>query len=348
MILLYILLYQLQIHYHLCIHPNVAPPKVYTELTDYLKTVAEYYKTNEEPVSITYDETLFAQDTANKFIQDVTPSPVFIVTLPMNGSNPLQPRNLFYFVDDVQGIERNVMELQWDTLAWSVRGPLHFIVCRDLQSRKWLKETAKIVWKNHILDFIIVFYHKKVEALEYNPFLDEFRKVQPSEDKRIFSNKLQNMNGYPLRVSMFHDPPRVLNQDGVFYGTEARQLYEFTRNLNASLIIRVAEGNDTDDFFKFYYDDAIQHRTDFGMVTCFAFEANTALKYSYPRRMDDVVAVVPIPKRLPQYQYIFLVFNTNLWIAILLAGNLVSILKYVFDKLYRYGDEPNGRYFLSM
>lgn len=335
-----ILLILFLINHHNCISPDFRPSKIYTKLTEYLKTVAEYYRTREEPVSITYDdeeETPLARDVANKFIQDVAPSPIFIVTVPANGSNPVQPRNLFYFVDDVQGIEQNVNDLQWDTLAWSVRGPLHFVVCQDLNNRKWLKKAAKLVWKNHILDFIIVFYYNKtVEALEYNPFLDAFRKVNPHKEKRIFSNKLQNMNGYPLRVSMFNDPPRLLNKDGVFYGTEARQLYEFTRNLNASLIIRVAEGNDTDDFFKFYYDDAIWHRSDFGMVTCFAFEANTALKYSYPRRMDDVVAVVPIPKRLPQYQYIFLVFNTNLWIAILVAGNLVSILKYAFDKLYRY------------
>lgn len=315
-----------------CVSPQFQPAEFYTQLIEQVKNVAEYYKITEEPVSVTYDEEFLAQDAANTFISQIAPSPVFIVTEPMNTSNPLQPRNIFYFVSDVEMIYQRVKELQWDALQWSVRGPLHFIVCTIVQNRKWLKPTAEMVWKNHLLDFLIVFYYKKVEALEYNPFFKRFRRVDPLKDKKIFSNKLQNMNGYPLRVSMFNDPPRILNIDGVLYGTEARQLYEFARYLNASLIIRLAEGNDTDTYFKFYYDDAIQHRSDFGMVTCFAFEANTALKYSYPRRMDDVVAVVPIPKRLPQYQYIFLVFNVRLWIGILIAGAGVSLLKFLFDR----------------
>lgn len=303
----------------------------YTKITRYLQHVAKYYKENGKGITILHNNKTTAIDIANKFIEDVSPSPVFIVAQ-VETSHFEKPKITFLFVNNAEEIEEMLKRLQLKLYLWSSPKFLYFVLCKELENMTALKASAETLWKNSILNFVMIYHHKKkVRAVEYNPFFKKFIKL--NFPNVTFSNKLRNMAGYPLKVTLFNDPPRIVNLSGVFHGTDVRNLHYIIEMFNASLEIKVPEGNDTDTYFRGYVLDQVYHRTDFGMVSSFVYILdNITLRMTYPRKMDDVVVVVPTPQRVPQYRYLSLVFSENLWLATLVSLVIVCLTKYYTDK----------------
>lgn len=327
MLLFKTLLFFCFIKLHHCTTLHLKPAEIYTKLNEYLQTIAVHYKANGKPVSIAHGNSYFANDIANKFIENVSPASYLTAKIGSVKWYVEKPPNIFFFVDAVEQIQEIMNELESDRELWSTATPLHFVVCTELTDVEWLEETAEIMWMNHYcLDFLIVYYFEGAKGVEYNPFLKEFREVNPTKDNKIFSNKLQDLYGYMLTPVMHQYPPRITeDSNGRFYGVEANFLYAFIKKLNATASIYVPISSD-------YYDTLINHTVDFLMVDRVAFPTLTSLKYSYPRTMDGIVVIVPSSEKLPQYQYIFLVFSFKLWISVIVSAQTISLVKYFIDR----------------
>lgn len=300
------------------------------KITKYLHYVAEYYKNKEQAVTVVHDEQV--ADIANKFIQEMSPCPVLLAHADFANWHFGKPKTTFIFVENIAAVERKIPNLKHSTDPWSTPDSLIFVVFKSIDDRILVRHAAETIWKYGLLDFLLIYHHGDVEAVEYNPFLKTFIQINFLDGTVVASNKLKNMAGYPLKVTLFDDPPRITRRDGDFHGTDVGNLRRLIKKLNATLIVKIPEGNSTDTFFRGYVMDMINGAVDFGMVSSFLFLLNLDVRVSYPRRMDDVVAVVPAPQMIPQYRYLSLVFSENLWLAVLLALSAVSLAKYIVHR----------------
>lgn len=318
------------------------PPAIITSTVEYLSNISDYYKRNERTVVITGSVGMYTTDIINTFAQILSPNPVVIAMKKdiINVTRKIHaPQDIFVFANDIQEIDNAINDSQ---PIWSTQNYFHFIICEQISHRLWAKTLAKRIWKNKILNFIIVYFYETLRTFEYNPFFEKMFHVNPNSTV-VFSNKLKNLNGYLLTVSMFSAPPQIIEENGRFYGTDPQILQGFIKYINASLIIKQPNGTDDEVILKYvqHYRDVYYNKVDFGFVSGFVYDIhhNTRIQYTYPRQMDDIVVVLPWAKRIPQYKYIFLIFNINLWVALLCSMAVVIILKTlleVFNKKKSY------------
>lgn len=327
---------QLLIVGNICFMIDSNSSSSYDSISDYLKIVAEYYSSNPTTITITTNDKPLTSEIISKFVQDLSLVPVTITTQRVELFGLQKPKCLFVFVEEVEEFINGVRDAEENMMLWHLRGKLHVIICKPVNDTEWVKPLAEELWQSKVLDFIIVYYLDGLESVEYNPFLDQITQVLPSPSYDPFSKKLQNIHGHLLKVSMFPDPPRVVQKPDGLKGTDVTILTNFMQKINATLEIVIARGTNAETYFDEYYLDVTYGFVDFGFMSSFSFDEQNddiKLKFTYPNRMDNVVVVVPRSEKLPQYRYIFLVFGLKVWISILGSVGVVSLFQHIFNKM---------------
>lgn len=276
-----------------------------------------------------------ATEVENKFLQLVSPCPVIIHNQydfvdENDFSNKFgRVQSVFVFVNTPQDIHQ-VLNVT-DSLFLNVKIKFQFIICDTVDNFEWLSDTLQEIWNHYILNYFVVCYKNKLEVFDYNPF---FNKTYSYSDLTGHKDKLRNMYGYPLKIFIFEDPPRTIRKDGVFYGRDARLLYGLIDYMNASVIIKTPIENANDPYEQMYCD-IWNEKVDVGFVS--AFQTNEAItvkvKFTYPNRRDDVVVIVHRALKIPQYKYIFLIFDTILWL--LIFGSMFVVVAFESYTLYK-------------
>lgn len=219
----------------------------------------------------------FASQTMGKFANLLYPCSAIII---MDGPKKLvtnpnvahKSRYIFLFVDTVEEIHKWLKYSDKNSL-WNVRAYFHFIICNPVQHHLSLIFTFGQIWKKDILHFLIIYRHKNLETiLTYNPFLEKIVDLTKLDARSgIYKNKLRNMNGFPLRVSFFADPPRIIEKDGLFYGIDAMIMVGLARRFNATLeIVRPTYSKTIDEKYMRHFLQVKGRKCDFGLVSCFA------------------------------------------------------------------------------
>lgn len=80
----------------------------------------------------------------------------------------------------------------------------------------------------------IIWQNDSLQIIGYCPFRD--RLIPLHKHRNIFYNKLQNIHQYPLRISLFPDPGRIIQlENGELRGPEALVVDEIARIMNATI-----------------------------------------------------------------------------------------------------------------
>lgn len=272
-------------------------------------------------------------EVVNEFVRDLSPIPAIIfddkkvkaVSEHINKSN-----HIFVFSDYVDAIERLLQSFDTHTI-WNVKAFTYFTVCLPVNDTLWVERIVKLVWKNNILNFILVYYYERLELITYNPFENKIinlTSVNAKQAKKyILTNKLHNMYGYQLRVGFLADPPRIVEKNGVFYGADYITLKGFIHRLNATMKLIISSEPKLSDRYWKHYGNIVSGNADFGFVGFLAVtDAPNDVSTSYPTRMDDLVVLVPSAEAIPQFYYIFMVFGKTVWLLIL--GSFFTTLFY--------------------
>lgn len=212
---------------------------------------------------------------------------------------------------------------------WNVRARMHFIICVPVENRSWLKPFVRSVWRKKILNFAVSYFYEIFETVDYNPFFDKINNLT-SNLGRAFGNKLKNMNGYPLRVGFFADRPRIEQINGEFYGADVSLMRRFVERLNATLQIKQPiEQLLTEDKFLVNLNAVVQEAVDCTFISYFGISKMTTVSSTYPRRMDDIVVLVPYAAVVPQYLYVFMMFPEEVWISIVFSLTAVILCAFI-------------------
>lgn len=186
---------------------------------------------------------------------------------------------------------------------------------------------ARKLWENNrLLNFGLMYYNKEVKVTCYNPFLKKMSTYsQDLENFPIFrTDKLSNMHGYPLKVSLFEYKPRIVQINGQFYGRDVMVLDRIIWQLNASKEVVVPE----DHFYSGAFTDMVNGKSDILFVPGFLDNSTSnASVCGYPYIRDDFVIVAPKAPILPLYKNISLTFNREVWV---LLGMTILTLSVIF------------------
>lgn len=309
------------------------PPPIFEKTTQLYSHIGDILKRIEFTPVIVGNNGLYTTDIVNEFIRNTSPLPVIIFNdEEVKAISKLieRPKFIFVFVDFVDIIEDRLQNSDTYTFL-NVRAFMFFTVCFPVNDILWVERILKLIWKNNILNFILVYYHESLELVSYNPFEEEIINLTNTNGsdakKDIFINRLHNMNGYQLRVGFFADPPRIVEINKEFYGMDYMILKGFIRRLNATMKLIVPSENTVNERYYKQYTDILSENSDFGFVGCFTIvEAPTDVTTSYPRKMDDLVVLVPCASAVPQFYYIFMVFGKAVWL--LTIGSFFLTLLY--------------------
>lgn len=303
----------------------------YKNLANYISKVAEYHRARGDEVAIRCGDELVTKDLANLLIRKLHPNLVVLDT-PNNTFNqpianlPLQ-QVVFMLLDRIESVFEMEAIRELD-VPWNSRLDYRIVICSEIENVYLIEDAIKTVWRLRIRNFFMAYYvENKLEVVQYNPFVDEITKVDGIGG---FTKKHINMYGYPLKVCLFHYPPRIIKRKGRFQGVDVRVLRGLIEYLNATLVIDKPHP-DYSDHFTGMFQVVYQNISDFGFVSSFySLEAITdRTVYTYPTKMDDVVILMPKPRQIPQYKYIFLTFGIDLWVTILACMFVVAC----FDSL---------------
>lgn len=270
---------------------------------------------------------------ANNVIRFLSPCPVNIVNTQKIISNTQYtkwPKHIFVFINNFESFEEQLAYAKEHEL-WNPRAYIYFSICQPVDNTLWVNKTLKQIWQKDILHFTMSYYYKNFEVVSYNPFFDEIAYLRNYNKQAIYQNKLRNMNGYPLHVGFFADPPRIVEKNGTFYGIDAMIMMGFGSKFNATIkISNPGYANIIDEKFIKHFLQVYRRKCDFGFVSCFIIEkSEKESTVTYPRRMDGIVVLVPHASVVPQFLHMFMVFDRLTWIFICASLIAITICEYL-------------------
>jgi hypothetical protein len=174
-----------------------------------------------------------------------------------------KPKRLSFSVDRVAKIAGTIDQLRGvPILEPAMRKPLH-----NLRPHRYRPGTTGVGrhWKKHVLNFVVVLVSRGLQVFSYNPFRDG-ELLNVSDHRYLFPDKLSNLHGYQLRVSLFNDFPLTVKEDGRWRGGDYVRLRMVASMMNASF--RIIEPPEQ-TYYTGAYQDAMSDVTDFCFISHF-------------------------------------------------------------------------------
>lgn len=148
----------------------------------------------------------------------------------------VKPKHTFIFLEKLEDIFEIVERLRVYTF-WHARSFIHFIICQKIQDNELLPEVLKVIWKENVWNFVLVYVGKKLKVVSYNKFRNDSIQNLTNEiynERNLFPNKIRNVNGYKFTVGISSD--MVLNSydRGKWFGDDINNLKTFTQYINGT------------------------------------------------------------------------------------------------------------------
>jgi hypothetical protein len=260
---------------------------------------------------------------------------IFVLFVAINGTNAFSEtlRNLKQFI-------------YWNSRAQFIL--LLFETCHNLE--KNINSVFSVCWQNRILNVLLFCIQKEtgsrtvddVRVYSYNPFNQHtnsttlvrlsFKSLKSKlcrySRQFLYLDKLRDLNGYPLRVSMFdHQPKSILNVtgDGKVYsigGEDGILLSVLAKHMNFSPIVRMPRDmvdmsfRRPDGIVTGSTGDIVYNRADISFNSRFLrYDYMNDIDFTYPHDNECFCIIVPKTTQIPEYLRLFLPFSFILWIA---------------------------------
>lgn len=199
-------------------------------------------------------------------------------------------------------------------------------------------------WQYHILNVVIIYQsydnnndkqQQIISMITYSPFTDNFLINLPTNItgyEHIFWDKAKNLNGHPLRVSLFAELTRaVFHANGELTGTDGFITKAITDKMNASLILLPpTDGYDIGEFLKNgsvigSLAQIVDHHVDVSFNTRFLrlaqFQGKVQITITNGR--DDICILVAKAGYASNINNIFRTFSLIVWLLTFIS--LISI-----------------------
>lgn len=192
------------------------------------------------------------------------------------------------------------------------------------------------IWSTYkFLDNFLITYREAVRITTYNPFFNKatvFDQINQIKTCDIFRDKLRDLNGYKIKVSMFVDPPRIILHKGTFEGSGVRFMKLAFNKLNAKADIVIPDKVDG-SYFTGANLAAVARKIDISFMDHFTTDIIGRNKsFSYPHRMDDFVVVVLKGSEIINYFNIHEIFDFYTWMCVLVSIATITVYRKMLER----------------
>jgi hypothetical protein len=270
----------------------------------------------------------------DKFCRPIGKAATFVLFGALNGTNAFSEtlRNLKKFV------------------YWNSRAQFILLL---FETHRYVEESIssffRDCWQNRILYVLLIYIqnetgHSTVDetrVYSYNPFnqdntstivrlsFESFKNIMGRRNRQFpYLERLRDLNGYPLRVSMFdHQPKSILKvtESGKVHGIGGEDgilLSALTQHMNFSLTVRVPRDivdmsyRRPDGVVTGSTGDIVYNRADVSFNSRFLrYDYVNDVDFTYPHDNEGFCIIVPKARQIPEYLCLFLPFSSVLWIA---------------------------------
>lgn len=241
--------------------------------------------------------------------------PSVVVDKYFKGQISMTSEATFIFLDEIK-INETLLQIS-NYSFWGSRNHNYFVICNEIKSLRFLLNFMRDVWRNMILNFIVTFiYDGTLHVFSYNPFID--KKVNVTRKKLWFPDKLKNIFGYTIKVSMFDDYPLTTNRYGSWEGDDYELMKLFMSVINATYDIIVPANNAT---YRGAFQDMTQNKTDLCFIgvfmqPLFSFETSDA-------HAESSMAML-IPLKHSEYYVNIHIFYMEVWVLLFVAWSIIA------------------------
>jgi hypothetical protein len=259
------------------------------------------------------------------------------------------------FVVFVDGNKTNevskILKMLKQMVHWNSRAQFIFILFRAYKNlEKILSLIFRICWRDQIFNVLLFDIQtetrlttlKNISAYLYSPFSQytktttmiplSFNSHENSVCKynrqSLFFDRLRDLNGYSLRVSMFDQPPKSImkiREDNKTYSIEGEDgmlLSALAKHMNITPIVTTPKDNldmgfrRSDGIVTGSTGDVVYNRADISFNSRFLrSDYITDVEFTYPHDKEGFCIIVSKAEKIPEYLGLVLPFSSDLWLA---------------------------------
>lgn len=219
-----------------------------------------------------------------------------------------------------------------------------------------LRKIFEIFWHKKVLNALIVYWSTVLNCITYSPFNNDkliiVFNLNETDPKKLFYDKVQNLNGYELRVALFYEPSRAVFKQTQFTASDISTMDGIDglltqlviKYLNATL--RLIQPNDGADIGEIFSNGSsngvlallVNDTADVGFNARFLRSGRFLhlVEATITNGRDDICILVPRPGNASNLGNIFHSFSTVVWICILISLPLFTIIYQIFYNKHRH------------
>ncbi|KAJ3663153.1 hypothetical protein Zmor_007460 [Zophobas morio] len=236
-----------------------------------------------------------------------------------------QPSAHFLFMCSINELNSTI-EILKNYTFWNSKAEHHFVICEVITDLQFLDNFLKYIWKKRILNFVVVFIFNKLEIISLNPFKANQIMNITRHPEQLFLNKLLNMHGYQLNVSLFEQGSLLFKDNEKWYGMDYKVLKQVASVMNFS--IKIVEPSSYDHTAA--YNDVSSGKTEF----CFNSFIRTYIggnkfvgaEYTVLREPDVIIMLMPINSASRHSISMVTIFDSVAWLLIIILTALISTI----------------------
>lgn len=237
----------------------------------------------------------------------------------------------FHFFESVDQVKESIKRLP-ASFFWNGKGDAHFIINTRVKDLGFLLPTFSFLWQRHFVNCVIVFVYKKLEIFAYDAFRNATLNLTECGGCPLFSPHMTNFWGYPLRASTFEEKPLLIKTNKTWFGRDYQIMKGIVNMLNVSL-----EVTESSQYLLGSVESLTNNESDVCFVSSFLLYkfSKQEIEYSYPDHFNNIVAMVPCGPKMPQYQNLFHIFSSVIWIHLIVMMVFVAFVSRIitrFDK----------------
>lgn len=246
--------------------------------------------------------------------------PTFIInnkTKRIGNESPSNAQGFFIFLEQKDNVT-NIIERFRKFKIWSATVHHYFIFVSMVKFNQTLilNRFLSNLWNMHLLNIAVIYVDQQLEVIDFNPFSKTLINITKNPSF-LFSDKLANMHGFQLRVSLFEQMFLLEKKSSKHWsGEDFSMLKLITFILNATFKIIEPEEADHSSAYK----DVSNNIADFCLNQYFhTYDKASRLKadYTYPHIQNEILLLLPY---LPQANRlkILQIFEPVIWFVIVI------------------------------
>lgn len=257
-----------------------------------------------------------------------------------------EENKIYIVISDEPFKNETFLEKLQSIYFWRQRDKVLLLILNEFRKAqlKNLNQLIFICWKKKILNISFAFVGTSITTFIYNPFSsNKSIEISVSESSSIFPDKLRNLYGYKINVSMFPNILDAIPNGNKFKGKDGLMASTVESILNASFTyIGPMDGVDYGENLggmrmSGVFGDVAKGRTEIAFNSRYLKgEFENLLEATYPHGRDDLTGLIPVikPSDIKDFGRNF---NTQVWLLFistqLILFCLICILMTITENL---------------